>query len=150
MTFDYEDFIEGGGSMSVRRHSKRLPYRLYKQTPEFRQKQMHKPQLDTRNPNGTTVKRWEAHGGTWVEMRGTRSWFGQCPCGCWIYTVRDVSTPEFRGRGNAGPKGRPPKYCTGCRERRQQERADEARRGMARLRRDPRSRKRVFEFRERF
>lgn len=144
--FDYEDFASGG--MSFVNPSTRLPYKLYKQTREFRQKQMWKPQQDTRNPSGTTVKRWEAYGGTFVEMRGTRSWFGQCGCGCWIYSARDASTPEFRGRGNTGPKGRPPKYCTGCRNRRSQERADEARRGMARLRRDPNSRKRDFEFRE--
>ncbi|KUI26553.1 hypothetical protein AU196_02775 [Mycobacterium sp. IS-1742] len=99
----------------------RLPYHMYKLTSEFRQKQLWKPQFDTRNPNGTTVKRWEVQGGTCVEMRGTRSWFGQCKCGCWIYSERDVSTPEFRGRGNRGPKGPWPKYCAGCRERRRQE-----------------------------
>jgi hypothetical protein len=147
MNLDYDDFTEGGGSMSIRSYSKRLPYSMYKLTEEFRQKQMLKPQQDTRNPNGTAVKRWEVYGGTCVEMRGTRSWFGQCGCGCWIYSERDVSTPEFRGRGNVGPKGRPPKYCAGCRERRQQEQAADARRAMARLRRDPSSRKRDFKHR---
>lgn len=150
MNLDYDDFIEGGGSMSIRRRSTWLPYHMYKHTPEFRQKQMWKPQLDTRNPSGTTVKRWHVQGGTCVETRGTRSWFGQCECGCWIYSQRDASGPEFRGRGNPGPRGRWPKYCTRCRERRQQEQADKARREVARLRRDPYSRKRDFEFRERF
>ena len=148
MALDYDDFAYGG--MSIRNSSTLLPYRLYKLTKEFEQKQLYKPQSDTRNPDGTTVKRWEVQGGTCVEMRGTRSWFGQCDCGCWIYSQRDVSTSEFRGRGNSGPKGRWPKYCAGCRERLRQARADKARREMARLRRDPSSRKRDFEFRERF
>jgi hypothetical protein len=152
MDLDYEDFSNGGMTLHnpAAGGRPRLPFRIYKLTEEFRQKQMLKPQRDTRNPRGTAVGRWEVQGGTCVEMRGIRSWFGQCGCGCWIYSERDVSTPEFRGRNNSGPKGRWPKYCAGCRERRQQERADEARRGMARIRRDPHSRKREFEFRERF
>jgi hypothetical protein len=147
MDLDYDDFADGGGSMSIRRYSTRLPLSMYKLTEEFQQKQMWKPQIDTRNPSGTTVKRWEVYGGRCIEMRGTRSWFGQCGCGCWIYSARDVSTPEFRGRGNSGPKGRWPKYCVGCRERRQQEQAADSRRAMARLRRDPSSRKRDFKHR---
>ncbi len=126
----------------------RLPYRRYKRTAEFEQKQMWKPQLDTRNPGGTAVKRWSAYGWNFFEMRGVRTGYGQCVrCGCWISVHRDVSGPEFRGRGNVGPHGRPPKYCTGCRERVQAERAEQARRRMAQLRRDPSTRKRDFEFR---
>jgi hypothetical protein len=146
MDLDYGDFIDGGGSMSIRRYSTRLPFSSYKLTKEYRQKQMHKPQADTRNPNGTAAKRWEVQGGTCVEMRGTRSWFSQCGCGCWIYSERDVSGPEFRGRGNTGPKGSWPKYCAGCSERRRQERKEQSRLGMARLRAG--ERKRDFELRK--
>lgn len=120
MSLDYDDFVVGGGMMSLIPENNHIPFRWYKHTAEFKQKQMYKSQLDSRNPSGTTVKRWQFQGGTCVEMRGTRSWFGQCPCGCWIYTRRDVSSPEFRG-GDSGPKGRMPKYCTGCRVRRREE-----------------------------
>lgn len=120
MNLDYDDWSHGGGHVHFVPGGS-MPFSMYKLSPEFREKQMYKPQYDTRNPSGTTVKRWEVQGGTCVEMRGTRSWFGQCDCGCWIYSERDVSTPEFRGRGNSGPKGRWPEFCDGCRQRRREE-----------------------------
>lgn len=138
MPLDREDFANGGMTLhnpGMNPWDRRwLPFSLYKLTPEYEQNQMLKPQHDTRDPDGIAVKRWEVQGGTCVEMRGTRSWFGQCVCGCWIYSARDVSTYEFRGRKNTGPKGKWPKYCTGCRERRDQERADQSRRAMSKLR----------------
>lgn len=139
VTFDYEDFESGGMTLhNPTGKSPLLPFNLYKLTPEFRQNQAPKPQLDSRNPHGTTAKRWDVQGGTCVEMRGTRSWFGQCVCGCWIYAERDASAPEFRGAGNRGPRGRWPKYCSGCRDRvaanRKQKHDDEARGRMRRKR----------------
>lgn len=157
MNLDYEDFADGGGSMSIRRASTRLPFWVYKRTEEFEQKQLAKPQADSRNPNGTEHRYWELEdkdenltGNHVHEVSGRRIYRGNCDrCHDVVLVMRDVSGPEFRGRGNRGWRGRYPKYCTGCQDQRAQERREEARQGMARLRRDPSSRRRDFECRGR-
>lgn len=158
MSLDYEDFASGG--MSIINPSLRLPYSAYKRTAQFKREQMWKPQVDSRNPKGTQHRYWDLRdmddnltGNHVHEVRGQRIYRGQCKaCGDVVLTVRDVSGPECRGRGNPCKRGRWPTYCTGaaCQARRQQARADQSRKGMAQLRRDPSSRKRDYEFRERF
>lgn len=124
---DYADFDDG--SMSVRRVSTSLPFRLYKLTEKFQRDQLAKPQADSRNPNGTEHRYWELEdkdgnltGNHVHEARGRRLYRGECiGCADVVIAVRDVSGAEFRGRGNRGMRGRWPKFCNRCRKRRQEE-----------------------------
>lgn len=129
MDFDYDDFVEGGGSMSIRRHSTLLPFWVYKHTDEFKRNQVAKAQADSRNPNGSEHRYWELEdkdgnitGNHVHESRGRRLYRGQCAeCADVVIAVRDVSGAEFRGKGNPGMRGRWPKFCDGCRGRRREE-----------------------------
>ena len=129
MDLDYEDFTDGGGSMSIRRYSTKLPFWAYKHTDEFQRNQQAKPQADSRNPNGSEHRYWELRdkddnltGNHVHEVRGRRLYRGECAdCSDVMIEVRDVSGAEFRGTGNPGMRGRWPKFCDGCRERRREE-----------------------------
>lgn len=146
MNLDYEDFEDGG--MSYVPMSSWLPYQLYKLTPEFAAKQAPKPTYPSRDPDRSELRYWETTHGHVNEVSGRRIYRGDCVrCHGIVLVSRDVSGPEFRGK-HPGRRGRWPMYCTNCQELRWSERRDQAREGMARLRRDPSSRTVEFEYRK--
>lgn len=128
VNFDFEDWSHGDGHMHFVPTGP-VPFSWYKHTPEFKRNQQAKPLVDSRNPNGTEHRYWELKdkdgnltGNHVHEARGRRLYRGRCAeCADVVIEIRDVSGAEFRGRGNPGWRGRYPKYCDGCAERRREE-----------------------------
>ncbi|MCV7230863.1 hypothetical protein [Mycolicibacterium komossense] len=124
MDLDYEDFESGGmalhnPSLFRRRH---LAYEFYKHTPEFIAKQAPKPMYESRDPAKTELRVWETDHGHVNEVGGIRMYIGSCvDCDGLVMLTRDVSGPEFRGRGNRGWRGRWPSLCYDCRDRHKRE-----------------------------
>jgi hypothetical protein len=129
MSLDYEDWSHNGGHMHFVPVRRMIPFSMYKRTDAFKRNELAKPRADSRNPNGSEHRYWELEdkdgnltGNHVHETRGRRLYRGECAdCADVVIEVRDVSGPEFRGRGNAGLQGRWPKFCDGCRERRCEE-----------------------------
>jgi hypothetical protein len=121
MNLDYEDFESGGMTLHNPSPFRRafLPYTLYKRTPEFTARQAPKPMYPSRDPAKSELRVWETEHGHVNEVRGTRLYIGSCvDCDGLVMVSRDVSGPEFRGRGNRGWRGSWPSLCDDCRESR--------------------------------
>ncbi|MCV7150687.1 hypothetical protein [Mycolicibacterium pyrenivorans] len=95
---------------------------MYKRTDRFKRNQDAKPMYASRDPQKRELRFWETKHGHVNEVAGRRIYRGACEvCDDVVLEVRDVSSEEFRGKGNAGWRGRWPALCDGCRERRREE-----------------------------
>lgn len=98
-----------------------LPFSMYKHTDRFKRNQAAKPMYASRDPQKCELRYWETKHGHVNEVAGKRTYRGACEaCDDVVLEVRDVSGEEFRGRRNAGWRGRWPSLCDGCRERRRE------------------------------
>ena len=121
MNLDYEDWSHGGGHMHFVPGGS-MPFSMYKLTERFKRNQAAKPMYASRDPQKRELRFWETKHGHVNEVAGRRIYRGACEaCDDVVLEVRDVSGEEFRGKGNAGRRGRWPALCDGCRERRREE-----------------------------
>ncbi|MGE2737353.1 hypothetical protein [Mycolicibacterium vaccae] len=121
MNLDYDDWSHGGGHMHVV-PSAPLPFWIYKHADRFKRNQAAKPMYASRDPQKRELRYWETKHGHVNEVAGKRIYRGACDvCDDVVLEVRDVSGEEFRGKRNAGWRGRWPALCDGCRDRRREE-----------------------------
>jgi hypothetical protein len=131
MNLDYEDYESGGMTLHNPAAGRRpmVPYWAYKHSEEFKAKQAPKPMYASRDTTKSELRFWEVEDGRGHvhEVAGQKMYLGRCgDCDDVVLKTVDVSGPEFRGHSR-GWRGKWPRYCEGCRDRRCQESVDRRR-----------------------